>query len=203
MALVALPAKFSFTGLPTFKLQRASNSLRSKYTGQGQHVVFPYAVWQLTGTLVEYDGLDAGDIRAFLVDLDGVANTFRLPVPGFTRPMTGYMGNAVSVGVTNARATSISATVTSNNTPIVARGDYITINDELKMVTQAVASNGAGALIISFKPPLRKAVAAATPIYLQNPWCLMRAADDDVAKWGVAPPVRQKTSFEAIEAVDI
>lgn len=203
MAIIPVPEKFSFTELPTFVLDRAGNALRSKYTGAGQRVVFPYAVWSLAGKLVEYDGLDAGKIRSFLVQLEGQANTFRMPVPGFTKPMTGYNGNATSNGATAARASSIVVDGLTASVPVVAEGDYITINDELKLVTQAGASNGAGQMTISFKPPLRKPVADNTTVYLQNPWCLMCSPNDDVAKWGVAPPIRQKTSFEAIEAVEI
>lgn len=203
MAIITLPEKFSFTDLPTFGLARAGNALRSKYTGAGQRVVFPYAVWELKGKLVEYEGLDAGKIRSFLVQLEGQANTFRMPVPGFTKPMTGYNANALANGATAARASSIAVDGLNPNVPIVAEGDYITIQDELKLVTQAGASNGAGQMIISFKPALRKAVPDNTLVILQNPTCLMCAPDDDVAMWGVAPPIRQKTSFEAIEAVEI
>ena len=203
MAIIPIPAKFGFTKLPSFKLQRASNILRSKYTGQGQVVVFPYAVWMLQGNLVEYDGLDAGRVRSFLVQLDGQKNTFRLPVPGFSRPMTGYVGNALANGAAAARAMSMAIDGLPANTAIVAEGDYFTVNDELKLVTQAGASNVAGQMVINFKPPLRKAVADNTAITFQNPTCLMRAADDDVANWAVAAPIRQQGNFNAVEAVDI
>lgn len=203
MAIIALPAKFSFTKINSFKLQRASNALRSKYTGQGQIVVFPYAVWMLQGTLVEYDGLDAGRIRSFLALLDGQKNTFRLPVPGFSKPMTGYAGNAFVNGAVAARAMSMAIDGMGANTSIVAEGDYFTINDELKIVTQAGATNALGQMVINFKPGLRAAVADNSVVIFQNPTCLMRAVDDDVAGWGVSAPIRQQTSFNAIEAVSI
>lgn len=203
MAIIALPAKFGFAKVNKFKLQRATNILRSKYTGQGQVIVYPYAVWQLEANLIEYDGLDAGRIRSFLAQLDGQKNTFRLPVPGFTKPMTGYVGNALANGAAAARAMSMAIDGLTAGANVVAEGDYFTVNDELKIVTQAGAANGAGQMVINFKPPLRKAVADNAPVTFQNPTCLMRAADDDVAGWGVMPPIRQQTNFNAVEAVDI
>lgn len=203
MAIITLPTKFAFTRIPEFKLQRSSNTIRSKYTGQGQTIVFPFAVWFLKGTLVDYDGLEAGKIRSFLVQLDGQANTFRLPVPGFSKPMTGYSANAQLKTAAAARASSITIKSLTPLASVFAEGDYFTINDELKLVTQAVAANGAGEATVSFKPPLRKAAAVNDAIITQNPTCLMRALDDDIAKWGVSAPVRQSTPFEAVEAVEI
>lgn len=204
MAIIAVPAKFQFSKVTSFKLQRAGNILRSKYTGQAQRIVYPYAVWELQANLVEYDGLDAGRIRSFLVQLEGQKHSFRLPVPGFTKPMTGHIGNGVSTLAAAARASSISigATAGLTNAAFVAEGDYITINDELKIVTQAVSLVGANCTI-NFKPPLRKAAPIGTSVIVQNPTCLMTAQDDDVAGWAVSAPVRQGTSFDAIEAVEI
>ena len=85
------------------------------------------------------------------------------------------------------------------------RGDFFTVQDELKMVTENVMSNAQGAAIVSFKPALRKPINAgpAQIVELQNPYCLMRATEDDVASWALAAPVRQSSNFEVIEAVDI
>lgn len=205
MAIIPVPAKFSFGKLPSFKLQRSSNILRSKYTGQAQVVVFPYAVWMLQGNLTEYDGLNAGSIRSFLVQLEGQKNTFRLPVPGFTRPMNGFDIDASAFNAAAARASSITmvSTPVRVSVPFLNEGDYFTVNDELKIVTSSVALNAGGIATIPFQPPLRKPVLANAAIKLQNPTILMRAADDDVANWAVLPPIRQQANFNAIEAVEI
>lgn len=205
MAIIPVPAKFSFTKVASFKLQRSSNILRSKFTGQAQVIVYPFAVWMLQATLVEYDGLDAGKIRSFLAQLDGQKNTFRLPVPGFTRPMTGYLGPVTGLSANAAaRASVITVYGLITNVPILAEGDYFTINDELKICTQAANSDGTGQATINFKPPLRKALlAGAQTILFQNPTILMRAADDDVADWGISAPVRQQTKFNAVEDIAI
>lgn len=203
MPIITVPANFGFSKINSFKLQRSTNILRSKYTGQGQVISFPYAVWMLKANLIEYDGLKAGQIRSFFIQLEGQKNTFRLPVPGFIKPMTNYAGNALTNGAVAARSTSMAIDGLVASSSVVAEGDYFTVQDELKIVTQAGASNGAGQMTINFMPPTRKAIADNIAVTFQNPTCLMRAADDDVANWGVMPPIRQQQNFEAIEAVDI
>jgi hypothetical protein len=204
MAIIALPPKFSFTGVPKFGLQRRSSKLRSKYMGAGQYVVFPYAVWMLDGNLLEYDGQDAGNMRAFLVDLEGPKHQFRLPVPGFTKPIAGWAGNPTSRGDVggNGAVRALSLAI-QGMTGIINKGDFFTVNDELKLITETTAPV-AGLGTISFKPGLRKAVVGGTVLNFQNPTVLMRAADDDVATISLTPPVRQGVpNFNAIEAVDI
>lgn len=203
MALITVPTKFAFAKVNSFELQRATNIIRSKYTGQAQRIIYPFAVWGLDAQLTEYDGLDAGKIRSFLVKLEGQKNTFKLPVPGFVKPMTGYSGDGQVSSIMAAQASSIVVKGLTASTSIVAEGDYFVIQDELKMATSAVSSNASGIATISFGPPARKAAAINVAVLFQNPYCLMTAAEDDVASWGVAPPIRQAVKFLAVEAVEI
>lgn len=203
MAIIPLPTKFSFTRIPRFGLLRAGNTLRSKYTGQSQRVTYPFAVWQVQGELVEYDGPEAAAIRSFFSKLDGQKHTFRLPVPGYTRSASGYTG-AISVATAApARQASIDFSGTTASVPIFAEGDYFTINDELKIVTASVASSGTGTGTVNFKPALRKPVAAGTAILNNNPTIIMHSVDDDVASWGLMPPYKHGLTLDAIEAVEI
>lgn len=213
MAIIPVPAKFSFTGIPNFTLMRRGVTLPSKYTGQAQRVIFPFAVWRLEGNLLAYDGLEAGRVRSFLAQLDGIKNDFRLPVPGFTKPLTGNISNYTSYGDGSAplRGTTIlqmaaaPAAVFGNGVKILSEGDFFTIGDELKMVTADVLGVGTDVLSnISFKPALRKAYLNGTPITFQNPTILMHAEDDDIANISLEPPVRQGVpNFAAIESVNI
>lgn len=204
MAIIDVPAGMTFSKVNSFTLQRASNVLRSKFTGQGQRIVYPFAVWMLEATLNETDGRLAGRIRSFLVQLEGQKNSFRLPVPGYYRPSTGYNnGNPELLTAAAARATSISVHTIAPNLPFLNEGDYFTINDELKMVTASVASNNDGRAVVNFKPALRKPAGGSTKVIIINPTVLMTAEGDDVASWGIGPPTRQSGKFNAVEAVDI
>lgn len=204
MALITLPPKFAFSRVSSFKLQRATNTLRSKYTAQRQTIIYPFAVWMLEATLREYDGVDAGKIRSFLAQLEGQKNTFRLPVPGYTKPTAGYNPAGTEYIVNSnvpARATSAQIYTGAANTPIFNEGDFFTVNDELKIVTVAAATNSGGIVTVNFQPPMRTVVLTNTVVVLTNPTCLMTAADDDVANWDIAPPVRQSSKFSAVEAI--
>jgi hypothetical protein len=203
MAIINLPTNFSFTSVKKFALQRASNVTRSKYTGVRQKIVYPFAVWIFEASLVEYDGQNASKLRSFLMQLEGRKNTFRLPVPGYTKPSTNNVNvNCIMRLSAAARATTIFVNSLPSSVAILNEGDYFTIQDELKVVTISTASDGFGQAQIDFQPPLRKACAAAVTVTLINPTILMEAQDDDVANWGLSPPYRHKVSFDAIEAID-
>lgn len=202
MAIINLPAAFSFTSIKKFALVRAGNTVRSKYTAVRQTVVYPYAIWVLEATLVEYDGAQARAIRSFLAQLEGQKNTFRLPVPGHSKPTTGYAGDCTTNGAVAARATSIAVQGLTASVPVLNEGDYFTINDELKIATSSVASNGTGQATITFMPAMRKPVATGFAVKLQNPTILMHMQDDDTASWGISAPYRHKVNFDAIEVVE-
>ena len=203
MAIIPVPAILAFTNVGKLRLRRATNLLRSRYTGQAQKISYPYAIWTFEGTLREYYGLDAGIIRSFLVQLEGQKNECRLLVPGYSKSLTGFTATLPTLGAVVARATSVTVSGGPANVAYLNDGDYITIQDELKMVVGNIAFNGAGQAVINFKPSLRKAVAAGVGVIVNNPTCLMQAADDDVASWGIAPPVRQSGELSLIEAVGI
>ena len=212
MAIIPLPPKFTFSKVNSFKLQRANNTIRSRYTAHRQTVIFPFAVWMLDATLTEYDDIFASFIRSFLVQLEGEKNTFRLPVPGYSKPIQSNAATAENLEARSARATSLhmheiktaTGSYMSENQVFLTEGDYFTIQDELKTVTNSTLINAQGRAIVEFQPPLRKSVAGhptIVPITLQNPTCLMTAADDDIADWTISPPNRQGGRFEAFEAI--
>jgi hypothetical protein len=203
MAVISLPANFSFTSVKRFALQRASNVTRSKYTGVRQKIIYPFAVWIFEANLVEYDGQNASKLRSFLVQLEGKKNTFRLPVPGYSKPTTNNVNANAAVRIAAAaRATTLFAKSLPASVAALNEGDYFTIQDELKMVTISTASDGSGFAQIDFQPPLRKPAAVDVAITLINPTCLMEAQDDDIADWALSPPYRHKVTFDAIEAID-
>jgi len=203
MAIIPLPSRFGFSSIPNFTLSRASNEVRSKYTAVRQILVYPYAIWQLDGDIIELDGKDAANMRSFLIQLEGKQNKFRLPVPGYFRPSTGYQGNATMLNLASPRDSSFIMTGLTPNAPILGNGDYLSVNDELKMSTSDIAADNNGRCLVSFKPALRKSVAPGVTVVLQNPTVLMNSRDDDVASWSLKPPFRQTSKFRAIEAIEL
>lgn len=202
MAIIDLPVRFGFSDLPTFKLSRASNEVRGKYTPYRQLLPYPYAVWILEGTLVELDGREAALMRSFLAKLKGKQNTFRLPVPGYSKSSTGYNANGSVFSQINAQATSLVGFGVTASRPIIAEGEYFTVGDECKMATADAASDANGKVSISFEPPARKIIGANSQLKLVSPTILMQSQDDDVASWSIKAPTRQSSKFRAIEAVE-
>jgi hypothetical protein len=203
MAVIPLPARFGFSELPTFTLMRASNEVRSRYTAVRQILTYPYAVFMLEGTLVELDGIEAGRMRSFLAKLKGKQNTFRLPVPGYYRPSTGYAGDGFAQNPAASRATSLVLGGMVANVPVLREGEYVTINDECKMITEDCASTSNGQCVINFEPAFRKPVIANSPVKLQKPTILMHSQDDSSASWSIKAPTRQASKFRAIEAIQL
>jgi len=210
LAIITPPSTIQWAELSTFKLQRAGLTLRSRYTGRRQSVSFPFALWVIEGKLVKVDGLEAGRWRSFLVQLSGQDNTFRLPVPGHSGPASGFnaggTGADTTTTLTSRPAGSSSVvvgnwTATGNGVPLVAEGDYVTVNDELKVVT-AGALTAAGGATINFKPPLRRFAASGSAVAILRPTVMVQAQDDDVAGWGLSRPVQHTIQLKLMEAFD-
>lgn len=107
MALITLPSKFGFTRINKWGLMRASNTLRSRYTASRQAIVYPYAAWSIDADLIDYPEPEASSIRAFLTELEGQANTFDLPVPGYAGPRSGYVQGLNYPVIANHNNTSV------------------------------------------------------------------------------------------------
>lgn len=200
MTLIALPSKVYFESVDSLKLQRSGVSMRSRYTGKRQAIVFPFAVWTFQGTPIMMDGTDAGEWRAFLALLQGEKNTFKLPVPGTeTGPLSAFSGTA-AVGTAGALAGAVSMpiTTTGGSGTFLKKGDYFTVNDELKLCTAdcAVGTN----VTLSFEPFLRVAVTSGMALTVTNPYVVLALADGDQADWALEHPVQHKFKLKAVEA---
>lgn len=201
MAVIPLPSKVYFNKVDRLQLLRAGAALRSRYTGKRQVANFPFAIWIFQGTLIPMEGIDAGEWRAFLVSLEGQKNTFRLPVPGSSKPLAGHAVNVSLNGSVAARAKSCSV-VGPASTVILRKGDYFNIGDELKMSDSNITTNGSGIATVSFQPAMRKAYAGGTLVQLQNPFIYLAADDNDSATWSLDRPVKHGIKLLCAEAIE-
>lgn len=197
--LIPMPAKFGFKSISKFGIVRATNTVRSRYTGHRQTIVYPYAVWVLQGKLIEYpEGPEAQAIRAFLALLDGEANTFQFKVPGYTQNAanTGSGVSATVAAAAGATQMTVGLGFGGGLAGYLKAGEYFTVNDELKLVTADITAGG----VLAFKPALRAPVPINTVLTIVNPYCVMASIDEDVATWGLGPPVKHDFDFNAMEA---
>lgn len=201
MTVIAVPEYIGFENCE-ISLLRATVAHRSPFTGKRQVVTSAFALWQFSGKVVPLQGIPAGKLRSFLVQLKGQANTFRLPVPAAEVPLSAYSGTQGRVNTASGVGTSIATDGWTPNTLIVADGDYFNIGDELKMATADILSNGAGVCTLLFEPPLRTVPADNTIIKLDDPFIYLSASDDEIAKWGLKDYNTHDSNIKAIEAFE-
>lgn len=155
-------------GSYTLKLSRKTAIMRSPFTGTRQALVSPYALWVFSGKFSKQQLLNAAALRSFLVQLDGQANKFKLPIPDANSPLSGYIGNTGLVNGANQTGSSLTTDGWDISTLIFADGDYFTVNDELKQVVGYVVSDGSGNATINFKPSIRYSPADNLQLFIGN-----------------------------------
>lgn len=182
-------------------LVRADQVFRSGFTGRRQTLAWPYALWVFTGRTVPYDHAEAGKLRSFLARLRGRVNLFRLPIPGAYNT-AGYTGaNPTLSGAHAADAPAIQISGPAN-TLILRDGDYLTINDECKLVTADVVTNGSGQALLPIEPSLRRPAASGLVVEVKSPYILLSSDQQDAARWKLIRPTRHTFNFVATEAYE-
>jgi len=202
VTVIPLPEGVSFEDAE-IGLERADQVMRSGYTGRRQTISWPFALWVFTARTVPEEGIAAGRLRSFLARLKGRVNTFRMPVPG-AYSLAGYTG---AVGLVNGTALAGSTTLPTDgwtpSTAIFKDGDYMTINDECKLVTADITSNGLGQALLPIDPPLKRTAPDNYQLVMgKDAYILLAAATSDMAKWKLSRPVRHTFNFVAVEAFE-
>jgi hypothetical protein len=78
-------------------------------------------------------------------------------------------------------------------------GDYISINYELKIITQAVASDGSGEAILTFEPPLRVSPEDDAVIVVNSPKAIFRLSGDESDNFNLQPPFVADFTLDGVE----
>ena len=136
---------------------------------------------------VAYTALDSGptysldevdEMSAFLFELGGIAGTVKIPM--FHRPGRPAKGNPV-VSVSGQLGGELPTSGWSPNALVLKRGQFITINDELKMILKDTVSDAGGNSTLIFEPWLRSAPSIGEAIITQDPYGIFRLTDDENA----------------------
>ena len=204
MPTIVPPSILSFTSIDSFRLERYTAVVRSRFTGQSQRILYPMAVWAFEAKLKDYVEPDATTIRGFLANLQGQTNPFRLIIPGKATPSTGMVdANIQTNTAVAARATSMQLKQLNISTTILKAGDYFNIGEELKIATADLISDASGLGVINFTPPTRNSYVISTPVKINDPTVLLYAQDDDVLDQAIRPPIITGFVLKAIEAIDV
>ncbi len=133
--------------------------------------------------------------RAFAVDCDGVANSFRVIA------CEGDQITGVNVRV-NGAGQQAHALVTSGwgaaGTKL-RRGQFVTVAEQLLMLMADVVADAAGDATLSFKPYLRLSPAANAPVEVRRPYAVMSMSDPKCG-WKVGIGQNYAVSFDCEES---
>ncbi|TIL38519.1 hypothetical protein [Mesorhizobium sp.] len=111
---------------------------------------------------------------------------------------TGYVGTVIDVvAAAPAAVRAVSMTVTVNYAGDIEPGQHFSLGERLYRVRSFDADTGA----MTFRPPLREAVAAGDPLNFDDPVCLMRLASDDAMNLELALRRFGSPTVNFIEAV--
>ena len=183
MAIITLPPAVRIRHVE-WTLDQPAQVNRSEWTKRRQVVDQPGpALWSASADLVVAIGEDAAlEAEAFLVDLEGPRNSFRLGLtegPQFAFAMgvqvdgAGQSGNALDLkgGIPGA---------------VLRRGYKITVGDQPVMVMAPATFGDDGKTTASFKPSLRASPANNVAVEVTTPTVLVSLAGSQVG-WSVDP----------------
>ena len=182
-----------------FRLQSSSQSFQSELSGVEQVGQLLWARWGATLQFPPLRGREAAQMRAFLVSLGGRSGMFRLYTPGKNA------GTALGVPVASSVVSRVELETegwTPSQPLALEVGDYITIGNELKMITTAAPADAFGRATLHIAPPMRRTPAVGTPVVVDSPSCVMRLADDRAA-WGISAPSLYAMTIDCIEVLDV
>lgn len=196
MTIIAMPA----TPAPrkiSWKLRQPTQVNRSEFTGRRKVTVLATAPrWTATVELPPITGEpNVYAWRAFAVDCDGQANSFRLiacerdQITGVTVLVNGGGQGGFAINTDGWGGAGVK----------LRRGQFVTIADQLLTLTADVVADGTGAARIQFKPFLRRVTVDNSAIEVRRPYALMAMSDDE-AGWAVDVGQQYAVSFECEEA---
>lgn len=180
-------------------LQMLSNSkiFQSPFSGSSQTASFPGSRWSISVTFNNRKDRDARALEALIAELDGVAGRVRLW--DFARGGRAPAGTPI-VSVAEQRGKLLSTRGWLPELLVLQRGDYITVNDELKKVTQDVRSDISGQAVIRISPQLRWPPVAGAPIECRKPTGVFRLSDENQGSFSRVPGIFHSVTLQFVEA---
>lgn len=158
-------------------IDQPSQSNRSEITGRRRVTLLGAAPrWKAKvqmPTIVGERNIEAW--RAFAVDLDGVANSFRLLAAKGDQ----ILGVAPKVVGGGQAGFALQTTGWGDAGTKLRRGQFVTINDQLLMLMKPVIADDAGAALIEFKPYIRFAPLDQAKIEARRPYALMSSTSTE------------------------
>lgn len=181
----------------TFDWSLSSNgtSFRSPWNGATQTVRFPGSAWEASMTLRNLDDFESRAVEVMIFELDGLAG--RIQLWDFGRDPVPKIGNPLVMGSSQTGST-VNTDGWPNSTRVLKKGDYVTINNELKMILSDVVSDSTGKASLRIGPMLRNSPPDNAPVIMDRPYGIFRL---NKTKNGVSrEPMNNNFTLEFVEA---
>lgn len=196
MTLIAMPAR-PIPATVTWAHDQPSQSNRSEFTGKRRTVILPQAPrWEAKVTLPVIQGEVAfRPWRAFLAQLRGTANSFRLSATEEDQ----ISGVAVTVAAGGQAGSSLITIGWGPPGLKLVSGCLVTVGDQLLELVDDVVANSSGNAVLSFAVPMRSSPAAGAPIEVRRPYGVMSLKDSKPG-WTVSPGQLYQVELDCEEA---
>ena len=181
----------------TWRLESSTRTFRSPFNGTSQTVRTPGSRWVCSLTFSNQSDAQARRIEALLAALDGEYGRVRLRDKG--REAQTPAGSPV-VSDPNQSGVLLYTRGWAASRLVLRTGDYITVNDELKMVTADITSAADGTASIQIAPMLRTAPPANAAIEVAAPYGIFKLKDNSQGNASRVPGVFTSFTLECEEA---
>ncbi len=200
---ISIPSVPNFT-TSSFYLQFNTQQFESSLSKAVQRVQLSGPRWVASFSLPAMTRETVSEWITFFNNLRGNLNTFDAFDPEGKIPR----GSAGGIPLVNGASQTGSSLITDgwpiSTTGILLKGDYFSVNNELKQITQNIDTDGSGNATLVFEPNLRNSPPDSTPITTDNATVEMILPNDDVAIFTSDPNgIYLPKSFSAFEPLSI
>ena len=183
-----------------WSLRSNTQTFVSPLSRTSQTLELPGSHWTTTLRFNRLTEDDQRTMMAFLVRLRGEAGRFYLYDHSLPTPRGIATGTPLVDGASQIGNTLNTKDWTVGQTGIMKAGDWFTVNNELKMMTEDVNSDGSGLATLTFEPPLRASPAADAPLTIGQAPAIMRLKDDGQTRWSQTPGTLASFTITTIES---
>lgn len=181
----------------TWRPESNTKTFRSPFNGASQTVRFPGTRWVCSLTFNNLSDEKSRRIDSLVAELDGEYG--RVKIRDWGRSGRTPAGSPLVDGA-NQTGTELHSKGWTAGMVVLRQGDYITVNDELKMVTADVSSASNGTALIPFAPMLRSSPPANAVIEVANPYGIFKLKDNQQGAGNRVPGVFTSYTLEFEEA---
>lgn len=182
----------------SWQLISNSKTFTSVFTGSSQTVRFPGSRWRCVLTFNNLTEELSRELEVLLASLDGESG--RVKISNWVRQ--GLKGKGLPlVGLANQTGRSLQTKGWLANSIVIRKGDYLTVSNELKMVTENVVSDKDGNALIPISPMLRLSPALNDKIETVEPFGIFKLTSNDQGNFQYRPGVFSNVTITLEEAL--